>query len=71
MSEDIIGLHCSLGGGGMQEPAPPGWGSLKTRDNKIYSWVPWDSDLRKAALAMPQKEIKLQTRRLVREGVPH
>jgi hypothetical protein len=26
-------------------------GTLKNRDNKICSWVPWDSNLRKAALA--------------------
>jgi hypothetical protein len=30
-------------------------GSLKNRDNKICSWVPWDSDLWKATLAMPGK----------------
>jgi hypothetical protein len=53
------------------EPGPPGWGSLKYRDNKLYSWVPWDSNLRKATLAMPGKNWKLQTRLLVREGAPH
>jgi hypothetical protein len=30
-------------------------GSLKNRDIKICSRVPWDSDLRKAALVMPDK----------------
>jgi hypothetical protein len=54
----------------MQEPGPPGWRSLKNRDNKLGSKVPWDSDLRRAALSMPRKNRKLQTRLLVREGVP-
>jgi hypothetical protein len=55
----------------VKELGPPGWGSLKNRDNKICSWVPWDSDLRKDALAMPGKDLKLQTRLLVREGTQH
>jgi hypothetical protein len=55
----------------IQEPDPPGWGSLKNRDKKIFSWVPFDSDLGKAALAMPRKNWKLQTRLLIREGAPH
>jgi hypothetical protein len=50
---------------------PAGWRSLKNRDSKLCSWVPWDSDLRKAALSMPGKNWKLQTRLLVREGAPH
>jgi hypothetical protein len=52
------------------KPGPPGWGSLKNRDSDLWSWVPWNSDLRKAALAMPDKNGKLQTRLLVREGAP-
>jgi hypothetical protein len=46
-------------------------GSLKNKDNKLCSWVPWDSDLRKPALAMPSINWKVQTRLLVREGAPH
>jgi hypothetical protein len=49
----------------------PDWGSLKSKDNKLCSWVPWDSDLRKAALAMPGKNSKLQTQLFIREGTPH
>jgi hypothetical protein len=45
--------------------------SLKNRDNKISSRVPWEPDLRKAALAMSRKSWKLQTRILVRGGAPH
>jgi hypothetical protein len=52
------------------EPGPPSWGRLKNRDNKLCSWVSWDSDLRKDTLAMPSKNRKLQTRLLAREGVP-
>jgi hypothetical protein len=48
-----------------------GWGSLKNRDNKICSWVPWDSDGRKASLAMPGKNWKLQTRLLVWGDTPN
>jgi hypothetical protein len=33
-------------------------GSLKNRDNKLCSCVPWDSYLRKTALAMPGKTEK-------------
>jgi hypothetical protein len=55
----------------VQEPGLPGWGSFKNRDNKICSWVPWDSDLRQAELAMPSKNWKLQTRLLVRQDAPH
>jgi hypothetical protein len=48
-----------------------GGGGLKNIDNKLCSWVPWHSDLSKAALAMPGKNGKVQTRLLVREGAPH
>jgi hypothetical protein len=41
------------------------------KNNKLWSWVPWDSDLRKAALAMPGKNWKAQTRLLVKEDAPH
>jgi hypothetical protein len=61
----------SMTGGITGLPCRPGRGSLKNRDNAICSWAPWDSDLRKDALAMPSKNWKLQTRLLVREGVPH
>jgi hypothetical protein len=44
--------------------------TIRVLYNKICSWVPWDSDLRKAALAIPGKNWKLQTRLLVREGAP-
>jgi hypothetical protein len=70
MPKSITGLPCSWGEW-IQESGPPGWGSLKNRDNKICSSVPWDSDLRMAALAMPGKNWKLQTRLLVREGAPY
>jgi hypothetical protein len=66
----ITGLPCSWRKW-IQEPDPPGWGSLKNRDNKLCSWILWDSDLRKAALAMPGQNWKVQTRLLVREGAPH
>jgi hypothetical protein len=32
--------------------------------------IPWDSDLKIATLAMPSKNLKLQTQLLVREGTP-
>jgi hypothetical protein len=41
------------------------WGS------KIWSWVPWDSDLRMTALARASSNCKWQTCPLVREGTPH
>jgi hypothetical protein len=63
--------HSCSSGKWIQERVPLGWGSLKNRYNKIYTWVPWDSDLMKAALAMPRKNWKVQTRLLVREGAPH
>jgi hypothetical protein len=66
----ITALPCSCGKW-IQEPGPPGWESLKNRDNKICPWVPWESDLRKAALSVPSKNLKIQTRLLVREGAPH
>jgi hypothetical protein len=34
-------------------PGPPGWGSLKIWDNKIWPWVPRDSDPSGTALARP------------------
>jgi hypothetical protein len=46
-------------------------GVKKNTDNKIYSWVLWDSDLRKATLVMPSKNCKLQMRLLIRECAPH
>jgi hypothetical protein len=73
MPGGITGLRCSWGKW-IQEHDPPGWASLKNRINKICSWVLRDSELRKAALAIPSKEKKnwkLQTRLLVREGAPH
>jgi hypothetical protein len=44
--------------------------ATKNRDNKLCSVVPWDSDLRKAAVAMPGKNWKVQTQLLVKEGAP-
>jgi hypothetical protein len=66
----IIGLACSCGKY-IQELGPPGLGSLKNRDNKLCSLISWDSDLRKAAVAMLRKNWILQARLLVREGAPH
>jgi hypothetical protein len=40
----------------MQKDDLPGWETLKNRSNKMYSRVLWDSDLRKASLAMSSKE---------------
>jgi hypothetical protein len=45
--------------------------SLRNGANKICYWIVWDSNLRKAALAMPSKNWKLHIRLLVREGTPH
>jgi hypothetical protein len=70
MSGDITGPPC-FWGISIREPGPPGWGSLKNRDTKIWSWVPWDSGLKGAVLTMSDKNWKLQTRLLVREGAPH
>jgi hypothetical protein len=70
MPGGITGLSCSWGKW-IQEPDPPGWGSLKNRDNKLCSWVACDSDLRKAGLAMPGKNWKVRTRLLIREGTSH
>jgi hypothetical protein len=41
----------------MQEHDLPGWGSLKNIIKKC-SRVPWDSELRKAALVLPSKKKK-------------
>jgi hypothetical protein len=49
---------------------PSRFGSLINRDNKIRT-LPWESDLRNDALAMPGKNWKVQTRLFVREGAPH
>jgi hypothetical protein len=49
-------------------PSPPGWGSLKNWVNKIWFWVPWDSNTSGIALARTSRNSKLQTRPLVREG---
>jgi hypothetical protein len=56
MPGGITGLPCSWGKY-KQEPGPRGWGILKNTDNKICSRVPWDSDLRKAALAVTSKKL--------------
>jgi hypothetical protein len=66
---EFVAIICT--GWGNTEPGPQGWVSLKDRDNKLCSWVPWDSDLRKTVLSMPGKNWKLQTRLLIREGAPH
>jgi hypothetical protein len=50
---------------------PSTLGNLRNRDNRIWPWVPWDWDPRKAVLAMRRKNWKLKTRLLVREGAPH
>jgi hypothetical protein len=42
----------------------------ETVTEELWSWIPWDSDLRKAALTMPSKNWKLHTRLLVTEGSP-
>jgi hypothetical protein len=65
----ITGLPCSWGKL-ILESCSPGSGRLKNRENKICSWVPWDSDQKKTALAMISKHWKLQARLLVREGDP-
>jgi hypothetical protein len=38
-------------------PGPPGWGSLKNWDNKIWSWVPQDWDPRETELARPAAKV--------------
>jgi hypothetical protein len=51
------------------EPGRSGWGSFRNRYNTMCSPVPWD--LRKAAITVPSKNWKPQTRLLVREGAQH
>jgi hypothetical protein len=46
-------------------------GESKKIETKLCSWVPWDSDPRKTALAMASNIWKLRTRPLVRKGVLH
>jgi hypothetical protein len=43
-------------------------GESKNWDNKIWSWVPRDSDPSVTALATTSSNSRLQTRPLVREG---
>jgi hypothetical protein len=64
--------------GDLGNPVPGGYkygdlalqvgGSLNNWDNKIWYWVPLDSDSSGTALARTSSNNKLQTRPLVREG---
>jgi hypothetical protein len=46
-------------------------GDVKDWDNKMWSWVPQDSDPRESVLTRPKSNSKLQIRPLIREGAPH
>jgi hypothetical protein len=66
----ITGIPCSLGEINTGTCPSRLGGVSKIETIKYAHESHWDSDLRKAVLVMPNKNLKLQTRLLVREG-PH